>query len=365
MGVVCLGPVFESGLFASGARGDVLRALANFADDERHECYPSYDYLAFVAGVARETAMREVKALVTVGLLDVVAKGGGSRTTNRYRLNLDLLDACRLAVRAAKKAAGNDPAARLAAMESERDWWEAHLENGDPTSLLQSGNSDPDAVRGDPDAARGDPTSPNPSVEPSENPSARARGDAAPDGASPPGPGTGAAPPSSGAGPPAGEGKRPIGPIADADCVLVASWLGDGLCPDRLLWLAAATARGVRAESLGFRPGMGPGEVEAALQRLSPQGLAKAASWAKWASEVAAGKPGVAAPIAPVAALVARLAPKPDDPIGKARAVRCAERAGLLAVWAARARGDPDPDHRQAEDVGVTDVGGVKAERAA
>lgn len=111
----------ESGLWAGRPRGEVLRALCNAADDDTWECFPSYEFTAFIAGAGRSTAHREIRALEYCALIEVVEPGGGRRRSNRYRINVRLIELCRDRVRAAKKAAVGGKA-RIAAMERERDY---------------------------------------------------------------------------------------------------------------------------------------------------------------------------------------------------------------------------------------------------
>ena len=129
MGIVALGPAYESGLFAGSVRGEVLRALCNNADDDRFECYPSYEYIAFTAGCGRSTVARELKALIHLGLLEIVEAGGGRRRSNRYRINVPLIEICRHRVRAAKNAAGRESKARIEAMIAARIECEEILKN--------------------------------------------------------------------------------------------------------------------------------------------------------------------------------------------------------------------------------------------
>lgn len=122
MGVVAYSPVMESGLWAGKPRGAVLRAMANAADDDKWECYPSYEFTAFVAGVGRSTAHREIRALEYCAIVELIEEGGGRRKSNRYRINVTLLELCAQRVRAAKKAAGPNGRNRIAAMTEARDY---------------------------------------------------------------------------------------------------------------------------------------------------------------------------------------------------------------------------------------------------
>lgn len=124
MGVIALGPAMESGLWAGRPRGEILRALANAADDDTGECFPSYEYTAFIAGVGRSTAHREIRALEFCGLVELVEAGGGRRKSNRYRVNAAMIELCAQRVRAAKRAAAGNAKARIDAQAAARDYCE-------------------------------------------------------------------------------------------------------------------------------------------------------------------------------------------------------------------------------------------------
>lgn len=132
MGIVALGPCFESGLWAGSPRGEVLRALCNTADDSLGECFPSYEYCAFMAGVGRSTAAREIAMLRQLDILELVEQGGGRRRSNRYRVNVALLEICARRVRAARDEARRlslPTDERIAMMAAARDACEKLLEN--------------------------------------------------------------------------------------------------------------------------------------------------------------------------------------------------------------------------------------------
>jgi hypothetical protein len=146
VGISFLGKAMDSGIYAGTARGEVLRALCNIASDDTGELRAGYDYIAFQAGVARETALRETKELIRIGILELLARGGGARSANRYRMHPRVLRACAERVHDAKDAAGHDPQARISGMKAARDACVALLEKGDLPSLLHKGNSDLDTI---------------------------------------------------------------------------------------------------------------------------------------------------------------------------------------------------------------------------
>lgn len=79
-----------------------LLVLADAADAETGECWPSYESIAGQAGVTRSTAIRNVRSLMDDGLVEVVDRGGfrtdpatGRQVfvSNVYRVRLEALRA--------------------------------------------------------------------------------------------------------------------------------------------------------------------------------------------------------------------------------------------------------------------------------
>lgn len=76
-----------------------LVVLANHADEATGQCWPSYATIAAQCNASRSTAMRNVKTLISEGVIEVVERGGirenpfGERVqrTNAYRVRLDRL----------------------------------------------------------------------------------------------------------------------------------------------------------------------------------------------------------------------------------------------------------------------------------
>lgn len=212
------GPFLESGLF-SGARSGVFFALANFADDFG-ECWPSYDAIAFTARVSRRAAIREIGWLAEHHMIEILQgeerpreKRAVARRCNVYRINLGVIRAMYMLIRLTKEAIGRDPAKRYDAARHVADWAEALINEfgaaellrrasrvvaeGTISDLLPKCNSDTespwrakpdefddargdmespsDAGKGDICDAKSDTRSPYPSLEPSLEPSARAR----------------------------------------------------------------------------------------------------------------------------------------------------------------------------------------------
>ena len=69
----------------------ILILLANNANDETGDCFPSQSYLAKRSGLSRGSVNRVIKRLVVAGLVDIVPqyRDDGGRRSNRYRLNMD------------------------------------------------------------------------------------------------------------------------------------------------------------------------------------------------------------------------------------------------------------------------------------
>ncbi|MDJ0323190.1 helix-turn-helix domain-containing protein [Cryobacterium sp. PH31-AA6] len=69
----------------------VLVALADMAD-EANTCYPGQKRLAIMTGFSEKTVSRAINSLDTMGLLTREQRHGnfGYRTSDRYRLNLDV-----------------------------------------------------------------------------------------------------------------------------------------------------------------------------------------------------------------------------------------------------------------------------------
>lgn len=63
-----------------------LACLADCADGDTLECYPGYQYIADFAQCDRGSAIQHVRALVALGLVEII--GRGIRGVNRYRLLL-------------------------------------------------------------------------------------------------------------------------------------------------------------------------------------------------------------------------------------------------------------------------------------
>lgn len=79
----------------SEAKGNPLLALlaiADNADDETYEAYPSYDHLALKTRMGKRTAQDAVKALIASGELSLVQQGSQGRS-NIYRVECDVLRA--------------------------------------------------------------------------------------------------------------------------------------------------------------------------------------------------------------------------------------------------------------------------------
>lgn len=70
----------------------VLLMMANYASNDRGDCYPSIGTLAGNTGLSKDSVMRAIKALEKRGLLDVVRrKQEGVNLPNVYRLQLNLI----------------------------------------------------------------------------------------------------------------------------------------------------------------------------------------------------------------------------------------------------------------------------------
>ncbi len=69
----------------------ILILLANNANDETGDCFPSQSYLAKRSGLSLSTVNRVIKRLETVGLVDIIPqyRDDGGRRSNRYRLNMN------------------------------------------------------------------------------------------------------------------------------------------------------------------------------------------------------------------------------------------------------------------------------------
>lgn len=367
MGIVALGPAFESGIFAGTPRGEVLRALCNHADDDRFECWPSYEFIAFVAGIGRSTAARELKALITLGLVEIVEAGGGRRRANRYRVNVPLIEICRDRVRAAKRAAGPDSKARIEAMNAAREACEKLLQN------RPAGGRFPEENRpaGDQNRPAHD-TETVPPVDPNlkknlNTEKTRARGGGDPDGPPPRGAegalgdGHGRAGPSSPAlGP---QGAQELEPLTGGGAGAgKADPQAAGETPGRAMtegerrrfhhrqflldWLHGRAPMAMLVRQLGLassiegdRP-LDPAAVEAIALGMAGTYLRDAVSLVGWAESALAGE-RVATPIASVEYLMQALA----DP---ARRALMARRLALLRDAAARARDGPDTDEQAA-----------------
>ena len=70
----------------------ILILLANNANDETGDCFPSQSYLAKRSGLSRGSVNRVIKRLVIAGLVDIIPqyRDDGGRRSNRYRLNMDV-----------------------------------------------------------------------------------------------------------------------------------------------------------------------------------------------------------------------------------------------------------------------------------
>lgn len=79
-------------------------------------------------------------------------------------------------------------------------------------------------------------------------------------------------------------------------------------------------------------------EWRARLAALPPPALARAASWVRWAEDLASGRPDMRAPIAPVAAMLRALT---DEALDGRQAASAAARAGEALAWADAARAPP------------------------
>jgi biotin operon repressor len=68
----------------------ILILLANNANDETGDCFPSQSYLAKRSGLSRGGVNRVIKRLETGGFVDIIPqyRDDGGRRSNRYRLNL-------------------------------------------------------------------------------------------------------------------------------------------------------------------------------------------------------------------------------------------------------------------------------------
>jgi hypothetical protein len=91
----------------------VLVVLANHADAATGQCWPSYATIAAQCGVSRATAMRNVHALISEGVVEIVEHGGvredssgrPMRRANAYLVRLDRLDAMSTARQRSRKKA--------------------------------------------------------------------------------------------------------------------------------------------------------------------------------------------------------------------------------------------------------------------
>ena len=70
----------------------ILILLANNANDETGDCFPSQTYLANRSGMSRGSVNRVIKRLVVAGFVDIIPqyRDDGGRRSNRYRLNMDV-----------------------------------------------------------------------------------------------------------------------------------------------------------------------------------------------------------------------------------------------------------------------------------
>ena len=313
------GPFLESAVF-DGARANVMVVLCNYANDFG-ECFPSYEAIATAARCERETAMRQIKWLAERGCVDIMRGDERpeeyrkmARRANVFRVNLKMVRCLYSLIRMVKEAMGRDPKKRYQAVRTAASWAEQIIDQkgadaliveiddmvakGDVRSLLPNGNSDERSPlndrKGDIEPAKGDLTSPNPSIEPSIEPS-------------PP-----AAETSSGEKVDDGEVRDPdeTERIRKAELRVLQRWLLTG-CVDRLdaLPLRKISHSGLsrdQARAFGFG--------------LSPPAVRKAASWANWAQDIVSGRPDIKPPIKMVAEIVAAL----REPIaGKSVSDRC------------------------------------------
>lgn len=75
----------------------ILLALADFADEETGECWPSQTRLAKKASISERTIRSHIAPLVEDGYIEILARGDGRGHSTRYRLNLIRLKAAALA----------------------------------------------------------------------------------------------------------------------------------------------------------------------------------------------------------------------------------------------------------------------------
>ena len=70
----------------------ILILLANNANDETGDCFPSQSYLAKRSGLSRGHVNRIIKGLEVVRLVDIIPqyRDDGGRRSNRYRLNINV-----------------------------------------------------------------------------------------------------------------------------------------------------------------------------------------------------------------------------------------------------------------------------------
>ena len=145
------GPLIETG-FLSGAKGSVLIALANFAD-EHDESWVSYEAIRVSARCSRRAAISGVDWLERHGLIHVNrAKGGKAKRqkeatrSNVYTLNTSFLLALETLCRRARRHGGRDPARKWEAVSEVAEWAQARVEAGrweDVCDLAMGGDRAP------------------------------------------------------------------------------------------------------------------------------------------------------------------------------------------------------------------------------
>lgn len=88
----------------SPARKLVLLALADWADDDGGQCFPSIATIALRASISDRQAQRHMQSLMREGWIAVAANAGGGRGSRRYQLAADRIYGALAATRAAKNA---------------------------------------------------------------------------------------------------------------------------------------------------------------------------------------------------------------------------------------------------------------------
>ena len=278
MAVKYLGQAMDSGLFAKTARGKVLRGLCNCINPEEDVAFPSYDYLAFISGVSRRSAIDEVQALERMQVI-AVQTGGGKQKANRYCVNWPMLQGVMAVVDRAKKAGGNSGKLRIKAMEFARDTCEDLIAKGELAALYAFCNSAISVTKGAVSVTKGAVAAPNPLGSFKEQGArGRAKNNSGNEGGQ--------------------EASEEVRRLRRRERKLLVDWLLTG-------WVYERDTFGLTTKRLRTDPDRAESEEYALSQ--SQQSINRVGSWAKWALRVVSGEDPNQPGTAEVGELVKRL----------------------------------------------------------